>query len=82
MRKNLDFFIGLRNKIEHRSMPELEHRIFGECQSLLFNFEDFLFQEFGTKYALNESLSLALQFSQLRDTTHVLPLMEMEFPST
>lgn len=67
VRKNLEFFTGLRNKIEHRSMPELDHRIFGECQALLFNFEDLLFQEFGGKYAINESLALALQFSRLRD---------------
>lgn len=64
---NLEFFIGLRNKVEHRSMPELDHRIFDKCQSLLFNFEDMLFNEFGAEWALNESLSLAIQFSQLRN---------------
>ena len=67
VRKNLEFFIGLRNKIEHRSMPELDHRLFGECQALLFNFEDLLFQEFGSQHCINESLALALQFSRLRD---------------
>ena len=44
-------------------MPEIDIDIFGECQALLFNFEDLLIGEFGEKYALNESLSLALQFS-------------------
>lgn len=66
-RINVTFFIGLRNKIEHRSMPELDIRIFGECQAFLLNFEELMFQEFGTKYAINESLALALQFSHLRD---------------
>jgi len=66
-RRNLEFFIPLRNKIEHRSMPELDLEIFGECQALLFNFEDLLYQEFGDSYLLNESLSLSLQFSQLRN---------------
>lgn len=35
---NLHFFIGLRNKIEHRSVvgPEIDNLIFGECQSLLY----------------------------------------------
>jgi hypothetical protein len=65
-RANLLFFVGLRNKIEHRSMPSLDISIFGECQALLFNFEDLLVAEFGEKYALNESLSLALQFSRIR----------------
>lgn len=63
VRMNLEFFVKLRNKIEHRSMPGLDIDIFGECQALLFNFEDLLTAEFGNKYALNESLSLALQFS-------------------
>jgi len=66
-RLNVEFMIALRNKIEHRSMPSLDPRIFGECQALLFNFEDLLLKEFGEKYTLNESLSLALQFSQLRN---------------
>jgi hypothetical protein len=65
-RANVMFFVGLRNKIEHRSMPSLDVSIFGECQALLFNFEDLLVTEFGEKYALNESLSLALQFSRIR----------------
>jgi hypothetical protein len=65
-RKNLEFFVGLRNKIEHRYMPALDIGIFGECQALLFNFEDMTGREFGEKYAVNESLSLALQFSRAR----------------
>jgi hypothetical protein len=44
-------------------MPGIDVDIFGECQALLFNFEDLLVAEFGERYALNESLSLALQFS-------------------
>ena len=44
-------------------MPSLDLDIFGECQALLFNFEDLLTKEFGSRFALNESLSLALQFS-------------------
>lgn len=67
-RANLEFFVRLRNKIEHRSMPELDVQIFGECQALLFNFENLLVAEFGEKQAINESLSLALQFSAFRDS--------------
>ncbi len=67
IRLNLEFFVKLRNKIEHRSMPAIDINIFGECQALLFNFEDLLVSEFGSKYALNESLSLALQFSCYRN---------------
>jgi hypothetical protein len=64
--QNLRFFIELRNKIEHRLLPELDIEIFGECQALLFNFEEMIEKEFGIKYALNESLAISLQFSRMR----------------
>lgn len=65
-RKNLEFIIHLRNKIEHRYFPELDPALYGECQSMLMNFEDLLVKEFGGKYALAETLSVSLQFSALR----------------
>jgi Protein of unknown function (DUF3644) len=80
VRRNLEFFVGLRNKIEHRSMPELDVRIFGECQALLFNFEELLVEHFGGKYALGESLSLAIQFSQLRDAGQEKAIRELQKP--
>ena len=65
---NLEFFIGLRNKIEHRHLAkhELDTLIFGECQSLLYNYETILVRLFGEAYALHESLAFSLQFSQMR----------------
>ena len=63
-RKNLEFFIELRNKIEHRSYPQLDVEIFGECQALLMNFEDILCSEFGEKYMLKTGLAFSLQFSR------------------
>ncbi len=64
--QNLRFFLDLRHRIEHRLMPELDIEIFGECQAMLFNFEDLLEKEFGSKYALNKSLAISLQFSRIR----------------
>lgn len=61
VRKNLEFFIPLRNKIEHRHIPEMDGIIFGECQALLLNFDSLLGQHFGTKHQLRESLSFSLQ---------------------
>jgi hypothetical protein len=77
VRANLEFFVKLRNKIEHRSMPGLDIDIFGECQALLFNFEDLLTSEFGSKYAINESLSLALQFSCHRNDNQQLAIRKL-----
>ncbi len=65
---NLRFFIGLRNKIEHRHVAkrEVDTLIFGECQSLLYNYETVLVELFGEEYAINENLVYSLQFSQMR----------------
>lgn len=61
VRKNIEFFIPLRNKIEHRSMPELDGTIFGECQAMLLNFDEMVEKGFGITYCLRESLSFSLQ---------------------
>jgi hypothetical protein len=63
-RKNLEFLVGLRNKIEHRNLPELDAALYGECQAALLNLENALVVEFGQKYALAEQLAISLQFSQ------------------
>jgi hypothetical protein len=62
-RKNLEFLIGLRNKIEHRNLPELDGSLYGECQAALLNLEDLITKEFGNQYAMAEQLSIALQFT-------------------
>ena len=61
IRKNLEFFIPLRNKIEHRQIPELDPSIFGECQALLLNFDSLIGKYFGSKHQLREILSFSLQ---------------------
>ena len=65
---NLNFFIGLRNKIEHRfwDSSELDITLFGECQALLFNYENLLVGLFGDDYSINTCLAYALQFSHMR----------------
>ncbi len=61
IKKNLEFFIPLRNIVEHKSLPEIDPDIFAECQALLLNFDKMMEKEFGTKYCIRESLSFALQ---------------------
>ena len=68
VRANLRFLIGLRDRIEHRDMPELDHEVFGECQATLMNFEDVLVSEFGEGFAVNASLAWSLQFSRTSPT--------------
>lgn len=64
-RRNLDFLIGLRNKIEHRHLPELDASLYGECQAALLNLEALLVGEFGQRYAMADQLAVSLQFSEL-----------------
>jgi hypothetical protein len=58
---NLEFFCKLRNIIEHKSLPELDSNIFGECQALLLNYDEILEKEFGAKYCIRELLTFSLQ---------------------
>ena len=64
-RRNLEFLIGLRNKIEHRNLPEFDPGLYGECQASLLNLEHVLVSEFGQSYALAEQLAVSLQFSEV-----------------
>ena len=61
IRKNIELFIPLRNKIEHKFLPSLDSNLFAECQALLLNFDTIVEKEFGASYCLRESLSFALQ---------------------
>jgi hypothetical protein len=63
IRLNLDLFIKLRNKIEHKSLPKIDPDIFAECQAMLLNFDEILRQEFGEDYCISEMLSFSLQLS-------------------
>lgn len=65
--QNLMFFIKLRNKIEHRDLPELDPVVYAESQSLLFNFEEIMEKEFETKWGLSDTLVIPLQLSRLRN---------------
>ncbi len=65
-RKNLEFLLGLRNKIEHRNLPQLDPALYGECQAALLNLERCLVRQFGDQYALQDSLSVSVQFSSIR----------------
>ena len=77
-RVNIEFFLKLRNRIEHRHHPELDPALYGECQALLMNFEDILTQEFGFSSALTESLAVSLQFSALRPEAQVEAQRKLE----
>lgn len=77
-RKNLEFFIGLRNKIEHRFAPAIEPFVMGECQAMLLNFDRILVEQFGEYYAIKEELVMPLQTSTLRSTSQYEAIREYQ----
>ena len=77
-RANLETLIRLRNKIEHRFLPELDSHVFGECQSCLFNYEKMLVSEFGNEHAINSSLAFGLQFSEVYEEKQIKSMKSMK----
>ncbi|XXV34517.1 DUF3644 domain-containing protein [Sorangium sp. So ce1504] len=78
MRRNLDFFIRLRNRVEHRYVPAIDPHVAGECQALLLNFDEMLVQHFGTYYAIRESLAVPLQTTALRTAGQTEALRKLQ----
>ncbi|MBS9535094.1 DUF3644 domain-containing protein [Mycobacterium sp. M1] len=59
VRANLEFFIALRNKIEHRHTgtdEALRTVVNGECHSMLLNYEEFITDFAGQKHSLAHRL--------------------------
>ena len=50
IRKNLELFMPLRNKFEHKSIPEIDADLFAECQAMLLNYDRIIEEEFGAEY--------------------------------
>ncbi|MBV8600701.1 MAG: DUF3644 domain-containing protein, partial [Candidatus Eremiobacteraeota bacterium] len=60
VRRNIEFFIGLRGRIEHRltarQLRSLETVVSGKAQAYLRDFDTYLVREFGEKQSLGDSL--------------------------
>lgn len=71
--KNIDLIYKLRNKIEHRFIPEIDSYILGECQAMLINFENMIDEHFGQKHAIVDLLSVPLQIEKSRRKIPISP---------
>jgi hypothetical protein len=70
VRANLEFFIGLRNKVEHRFAREqqaLAAAASGQAQALLLNYEQELTDEFGTASSLATTLRFPVFIGSFTD---------------
>lgn len=65
VRRNVEFFIPLRNVVEHRYAPLVEPIVAGRVQSLILNFEAKLIAEFGPSEGLSDSLRFPIFLSTL-----------------
>lgn len=62
---NLNFLIGLRNKIEHKMVGELDDALSARFQACCLNYNKYIIELFGEKFAIDKYLSFSLQFSKL-----------------
>jgi hypothetical protein len=67
VRRNVEFFIGFRNKIEHRYEQLLEPVVAGKAQSLIMNYEQMLIDAFGEKESLADRLRFPVFLTALTD---------------
>lgn len=65
VRRNIEFFIKIRNKIEHRYEELLATAIAGKSQALVLNFEETLVGWFGPGEGLADSLRFPVFMSSL-----------------
>lgn len=61
--KNIVLFYELRNKVEHRFLPEIDSKILSECQAFILGFEKLLVENFGDEHTLLEGAYIPLQLS-------------------
>lgn len=64
--ENLKFVVRLRNKVEHRFVPQLDMHVAGECQAALLNYDELICSIFGDYWAIRDCLFVPLQTATLR----------------
>lgn len=55
----------MRNKIEHKMAGELDDALSARFQACCLNYNKYITEIFGDKYAIDKYLSFSLQFSKL-----------------
>lgn len=65
VRKNIEFFIGLRNKIEHRYQDAVALAVAGHAQAHILNYEDAVVDAFGVGEGLSDRLRFPVFLSSL-----------------
>lgn len=66
IRVNVEFFIGLRNYIEHHFQDSLLHVTSAETHALIINFESELVRRFGEDFSLSQELKFPVFVQSLK----------------
>lgn len=61
-KNNLEFLLGIRHEIEHRSTSRIDDQLSSKLQACCINFNLALKEWFGPQYGLERRLPIALQF--------------------
>ncbi len=65
VRRNLEFFIGLRNRIEHRHQDAIGLAVAGHAQAMILNYENELVGAFGAEEGLADRLRFPVFVSSI-----------------
>ncbi|EFL22557.1 conserved hypothetical protein [Streptomyces himastatinicus ATCC 53653] len=65
IRLNVELFVALRNKVEHRYEHNLQIIMDGKAQALVMNYEQEMANHFGTKYSLADRLRFPISLQAL-----------------
>lgn len=63
VKRNLEFLIHIRHEIEHRSTSRIDDALSAKFQASCLNFNQAIKSWFGSQYALEKRLPIALQFT-------------------
>lgn len=80
-RANLEFFLGLRNRVEHRHERDVATLVAGRTQAWLLNYEAVLVAQFGAQEALGTQLRFPLFVSSItEDATNAVKAVRTRVP--
>lgn len=79
-KRNLEFLLGLRHEIEHRSTSRIDDAISAKLQACCLNFNAAIKRIFGDRKGLDRELSLSLQFARLSADQRQATLVHRDLP--
>lgn len=67
-KNNLKFLIGIRHEIEHQMTNQIDEFLSAKLQACALNYDFYITQLFGQKYAVSKELAISIQFAALTPT--------------